>query len=124
MAQFKALTIDHLNLNVKDLKESVEFQKNLFGFDLKKDQPSQKSQIIGNDTIKLCLYEDPDKVNPSGVNHFGFHIENFDVILERLEALGISNLYGILEWEKSRSIYIKDPNGYEIELSEVQGGGL
>ncbi len=56
MAQLKALTIDHLNLNVKNLKESVEFYENLFGFELKKDQPSQKSQIIGSDTIKLCLY--------------------------------------------------------------------
>jgi hypothetical protein len=30
----------------------------------------------------------------------------------------------VVAWQKSRSIYIKDPNGYEIELSEVWGGGL
>ncbi len=31
---------------------------------------------------------------------------------------------GPLKWESSTSIYIKDPNGYEIEPSEVFGGGL
>jgi hypothetical protein len=32
--------------------------------------------------------------------------------------------YGVVQWEKSRSVYILDPNGYEIELSEIDGGGL
>jgi hypothetical protein len=31
---------------------------------------------------------------------------------------------GPIEWEKSASIYISDPNGYEIELSKVFGGGI
>ena len=32
--------------------------------------------------------------------------------------------YGVYEWEYSRSVYITDPNGYEVELTEVFGGGL
>jgi len=28
------------------------------------------------------------------------------------------------DWEKSKSVYIVDPSGYEIELSEISGGGL
>ncbi len=31
---------------------------------------------------------------------------------------------GSVEFEKSKSVYIKDPSGYDIELSEVSGGGL
>jgi catechol 2,3-dioxygenase-like lactoylglutathione lyase family enzyme len=116
--------MDHLNLNVKDLEESVAFYKNLFGFELKKDQPEQQSQIIGNEMIKLCLYQNPGAVSQGEFNHFGFHVENFDEIEERCKALGVRLLYGGVQWEQSRSFYIKDPNGYEIELSELNGGGL
>lgn len=59
-----------------------------------------------------------------GINHIGFHIENFDEIVEKCKTLKISMPYGVIEWESSRSVYIIDPNGYEVELSEVQGGGL
>ena len=31
---------------------------------------------------------------------------------------------GLYEWEHSRSVYITDPNGYEVELTEVFGGDL
>ena len=30
----------------------------------------------------------------------------------------------IVDWEKSKSVYIVDPSGYDIELGEISGGGL
>ncbi|MEO1144060.1 MAG: VOC family protein [Cyanobacteria bacterium J06638_22] len=121
----QATALDHVTLYVKDLRESVAFYKALFGFSLKKDQPEYNSQIIGNDAIKLCLYEDPGKALSGGLAHFGLHIQNFSEIIEECEALGVPMPYGIVEWEeKTRSVYIIDPSGYEIELSEVNGSGL
>jgi len=124
MSYLKALSIDHANMNVKNLEESVDFYSTLFGFELKKDQPDQQSKIIGNETIKLCLYERPELVLTKGINHVGFHIENFDEVVEKCKALNVTMPYGVIEWESSKSVYIIDPNGYEVELSEVQGGGL
>jgi catechol 2,3-dioxygenase-like lactoylglutathione lyase family enzyme len=124
MGHIKARSIDHVNMNVKDLEESVDFYKNLFGFELKKDQPDQNSQIIGNDSIKLCLYESPDPISKCGFNHYGFFVENFDEVVELCERANVEMTYGVVQWEKSRSVYILDPNGYEIELSEIEGGGL
>ena len=124
MSYLKALSIDHANMNVKNLEESVDFYSTLFGFELKKDQPDQQSKIIGDKTIKLCLYEHSDLIFTKGINHIGFHIENFDEIVEKCKSLNITMPYGVIEWESSRSVYIIDPNGYEVELSEVQGGGL
>ncbi|MBW4581795.1 MAG: VOC family protein [Tildeniella nuda ZEHNDER 1965/U140] len=89
-----------------------------------KEQSADRSLIIGNDAIKLCLYEDPEKAKPGGIAHFGLYVQNFSEIVEKCESLGVPMPYGIVNWEKSRSIYIVDPNGYEIELSEVKGGGL
>ncbi len=119
--------IDHLNMDVRNLDETVEFYKNLFGFKVIKEQPEQDSKIIGNEKVKLCLYEDPDldEYKKNGFNHFGFHIDNFDEIIQKCTDLGVKIFYGgPIKWEKSSSIYIKDPNGYEIELAEVFGGGL
>lgn len=116
--------LDHVNLCVKDLKESVAFYQTLFDFEIKEEQPEEISQIIGNDTVKLCLYEDPQKARPGGIGHFGFHVQNFSDIVKKCEEMDVPMPYGVVDWEKSRSVYIIDPNGYEIELSEIQGGGL
>ncbi len=125
----KATSMDHVNMRVKNLEESVNFYKNLFGFEIKKEENPNKidapSKIIGNDSIKLCLYEDPQMSPEGGIAHFGFHIGNFNEIMEKCKELKVEVLYGgPVEFEKSRSVYIKDPSGYDIELSEVIGGGL
>ena len=126
----KATSMDHVNMNVKNLTQSVEFYKKLFGFEIRKDDNSPNkldapSKIIGNDSIKLCLYEDPSISTSGGIAHFGFHIANFDQIMNKCKELNFEVLYGgPVEFEKSRSVYIKDPSGYDIELSEVSGGGL
>ena len=126
----KATSMDHVNMKVKDLTQSVEFYKNLFGFEVRKDDNSPNkldvpSKIIGNDSIKLCIYEHPQMSPEGGIAHFGFHISNFDEIITKCKELNVEVLYGgPVKFEKSRSVYVKDPNGYDIELSEISGGGL
>jgi catechol 2,3-dioxygenase-like lactoylglutathione lyase family enzyme len=124
-----AKSIDHVNFKVKNLEESVKFYKDLFGFKVLQEENPNKmdapSKIIGNDTIKLCMYQVPDMSPVGGIAHFGFNVENFDDIISRCNELRVEILYGgVVDWEKSHSVYILDPNGYEIELSEISGGGL
>ena len=129
MNNLNAKSIDHVNMKVKNLIQSVEFYKNLFGFEIKQEENPNKldapSKIIGNNTIKLCMYEVPTMSPEGGIAHFGFNIENFDQVIEKCKELNVEILYdGIIDWEKSKSIYIVDPNGYEIELGQIAGGGL
>ena len=129
MSGLKATSIDHVNMKVKDLGKSVEFYKNLFGFEIKQEENPNKmdapSKIIGNDAIKLCMYEVPDMSPEGGIAHFGFNITNFNEVIEKCKELGVEILYGgIVDWDKSKSVYIVDPSGYELELGEVPGGGL
>ena len=122
-----AVGIDHLNLDVKNLDQTVEFYKKLFGFNVLKEQPEENSKIIGNEHVKLCLYQknEFDHFEKNGFNHFGFHIKNFEDVIKKCTEHDIELYYGgTIEWERSSSIYIKDPNGYEIELAKVFGGGL
>ncbi len=125
----KATSIDHVNMQVKNLEQSVRFYADLFGFEIKQESNTNKadlpSKIIGNDAIKLCMYEVPDMSPEGGIAHFGFNIANFDEIIEKCRESGAEILYGgIVDWETSRSVYIVDPSGYEVELGEVPGGGI
>ncbi len=119
--------IDHLNLEVANLDETIRFYNNLFGFEIRKEQPEQNSKIIGNDDVKLCLYEIEgfEKYEKKGFHHFGLYVENFEEAVNKCKELGIKIYFGgPVKWERSTSIYIVDPNGYEIELTEVSGGGI
>ncbi len=123
----KTSGIDHLNLTVRNLKESCAFWKELLGFETLEEIPEQQGRIIGNSNALLALYEDPNfkPYQKKGFNHVSFHIENFDAIEQKCEEMNLTIEYGgVLGWSKSHSIYINDPNGYEVELAEVWGGGL
>ena len=131
---FKVKGIDHLNMNVKSFKESKEFYSKYFGMEVLESDISKMTNnpylIIGiPGVISLCLYErgNFDKENDSNqrVSHFGINIENFDEVQSALEADGIPLLYGgVTKWDHSKSIYIADPSGHEIELTKNFGGGF
>jgi catechol 2,3-dioxygenase-like lactoylglutathione lyase family enzyme len=119
--------IDHLNLSVRDLEETCAFYRDLFGFKILEDIPEQSGRIIGMAHAMLAIYESPgmERYKKQGFAHFSLHIQNFEAIEARCAAMGIQIKYGgIVQWPRSRSIYIEDPNGYEIELVERWGGGL
>ena len=130
MNKLDATGIDHVNMKVKNLEESIQFYENLFGFEIRQEdnQPNKlevPSKIIGNDSIKLCMYEIPNMSPEGGIAHFGFNIKNFEEVISKCKELGVQILYGgEIDWEKSKSIYIVDPSGYELELGQVPGGGL
>ena len=118
-------------MNEKNTNEALKFSDIFLSYLTGREQEENPnkvdvpSKIIGNDSIKLCLYEDPKMSTSGGIAHFGFHVENFDQIMDKCKELNVEVLYGgPVEFEKSRSVYIKDPSGYDIELSEVSGGGL
>ncbi len=119
--------IDHLNMAVINLEESCKFWNELLGFETLEDIPEQHGKIIGNKNAMLALYQKADmtKEEKIGFAHVSFSIENFDEVEAKCKEMGLKIKFGgIVNWPKSRSVYIDDPNGYEVELSEVWGGGL
>jgi catechol 2,3-dioxygenase-like lactoylglutathione lyase family enzyme len=113
---------------VRNFKESVDFYKEVFGLELKEEGKSMSGldyKIVGlSGKLMLCLYEDPN-VEVKGLSHFGLNVENFSEVLEILQSKNIPYQYGgHVEYDNSRSVYIEDPSGYEIEISEVFAGGL
>lgn len=129
--ELKVRRLDHINMRVKDLSESISFYERVFGFEMKEDHTQDGDDawaILGlANTVYICMYLHADKErSPSALQimHFGLVIEAFDTVLERLEAHGIDTGKGYVQWPNSRSVYIHDPSGHEIDLTEKVGGGL
>lgn len=123
--------IDHINMRVTSLARSIIFYRTNFGFQMKEDHRTDEEPwvVIGLPKVAyLCLYEHPDKEKTDAaltIRHFGFAISEFDGAIETLGANEVTVLYGgPVSWPHSRSIYIEDPSGHVIELSEKIGGGL
>ncbi len=122
----KILGLDHLNLSINDLDKSLKFYKNLFGFELKEEGISggQRWAILGiSDTLMLALYESKEKHTYAGFNHFGLVVDHLEEFLLKANKENVK-VELLIDYPKSKSAYIKDPDGIEIEISSKFGGGL
>lgn len=123
----KTTGIDHVNLQVKNLAVSIEFWHKLLGFEVLEEFPEVNGAIIGRKEAKLAIYENTalEDVQSQGFSHVGFCIEDINEAKMFCEQNDIPILYGgTVSWPKSKSLYIQDPSGYEVELSDTWGGGL
>jgi catechol 2,3-dioxygenase-like lactoylglutathione lyase family enzyme len=124
--------IDHIQMDVGNLEESIEFYSRVFGFKIKEIglRALTRWAIIGNDTgLYLCMHEYPEgigKVNDGlEITHFGLIVDDFENTMDKLRKLGVKLFYDdYVQYHSSRSIYFLDPNGYKLEISEFDGGGI
>lgn len=127
-------TIDHMNIQVQNLEESKKFYSDVFGFSLKEEGVSTMTgkpyAIIGQSgKLLLALVESSDRLHETRLNHFGINVPDFDKAIEVIKELKVptgeyGDVDGVVEYPNSRSIYVIDPDGNEIELSSKFGGGL
>lgn len=136
----KIKAIDHINMVVNDLDESSAFYKKVFGFEIVEDSRKQNLSpnkletpyiVLGvKGAAYLALHQSLQEGNgqkigdPIRISHFGFHVDDFQALIQKLKAASVNFLHGekVFEWTHSRSLYILDPNGHEIELVECFGG--
>jgi len=127
--------IDHLNITVSDLQASIDFYRRLFGFEIAEDcrGDARPYVIMGKSGVGwLALHAQLNEGSLAGgrINHWGFVVDDFDGLPERLESVGVQPLYmdrwpdGVVEYPRSRSLYVADPDGNEIELTSRFGGAL
>ncbi len=125
--------LDHLNLSVNDFDETVAWYGRVFGFELVEETVTDGVRwgVIRSGDALLCIYEHGDREyfdrfqladrKQHGLAHFALRIDDPDGWLEiaRRENLTI-NYDGEITWPHSRSWYINDPTGYEIEVVRWQ----
>lgn len=128
--------LDHINLTVTNIRESMEWYKKAFGFEFLEgnlQHPDEPWAIVGKDDSMICMYEDR-KLKPASevgegefhrIYHFGLRISDKSKWDENVRENGIRVLYGgVHQYPNSLSWYVVDPSGHEIEVSYSEGEAL
>lgn len=123
----RAHMLDHLNMTVRDVDESADWYARVLGFEPVEGgvQGGRRWKILQSGEALLCIYEHPERRDPDidthvhhGVSHFGLRITDREAWEQTVTRENVEISYGgPVEWPRSISWYVTDPNGYEIEVA-------
>lgn len=115
--------LDHLNLTVHSLDETLDFYRRVFGFEKVEEglYNGLPWMILRAEDALLCMYEHSDAEMPGPgvhqVNHFALRVGDVQAWVQTLEREAVQVRYGgVVQWPHSRSWYVLDPTGHEIEV--------
>ncbi len=130
------IKLDHINLSVSDLTESIKWYSNAFGFKLVEsgiNQDGNKWGIVAFDDYMICMTEKPGKAAPDKapeesvhqIYHFGIRVSDLEEWQNIINRNQIQiNYDGEINYPSSKSWYVSDPTGHEIEVSYAFHGKL
>ena len=119
----------HTMIRVKDIKKSLEFYTKLFDLELAKEKRLDDCTLYflsdkeGYTQLELT-HNDETPENGyeigTGFGHLAFETKSMDEFTKKLKDLGYKYLYEPYHLSAVSSLiaFVKDPDGYEIELIE------
>lgn len=119
----------HTMVRVKDIDASLRFYTELLNMKLEKKKRLDDCELYflndeeGTTQLELT-YNDETPENGydlgSGFGHFAFSVKSLEEFTKKLHDLGYEYLYEPfdLTGKGTKIAFIKDPDGYEIELIE------
>ena len=119
----------HTMIRVKNVEESLKFYTELLDmvFDHKKRIDDCELYFLRDKEntcqIELTYNDDTPKEGyelGNGFGHFAFEVESLDEMSKKMKKLGYEYLYPPFDLNGKGSMiaFVKDPDGYEIELIE------
>jgi catechol 2,3-dioxygenase-like lactoylglutathione lyase family enzyme len=115
--------IDHINIGTDKLEETCAFFHDVLGLTKgwRPDFPGfGGAWLYSGDAAVVHLVDLPKGKRPSdeaALDHFAFAIDDWDGALERLEAAGIRHRAMDVPGAPIKQIFLRDPNGVNIELN-------
>ena len=121
----------YTGIRVKDLDQSIDFYTKVLGMKLvgRSKIPiadGEVANLVSGDsdfTLELNYYDKKSKYNSrytvgEGLDHLAFSAEDLDGLIAIAKKKGYP-VAAEMKTEKSRWVYIKDPNGIWIELFQA-----
>lgn len=122
-----------VSVDVPSLAEGIAFYCGAFGFS-EKARPVSGVAVLGGLDVDLCLLEKPAGSKPSPATsdrrtyerhwtsvHLDFHVDDLDVALQRVEALGATREQVFENPEHGSAAFCSDPFGHGFCLIERKG---
>ena len=120
--------IDHVALGVRDVARSVSWYQQVLGLErMHQDVWGDFPAMVGIGTTALALFpiQDRDPKPPPGkdtvaMRHVAFRASRscFEAAQARLDKLGID--FEFQNHDIAHSIYFRDPDGHEIEITTYE----
>ncbi len=119
----------HTMLRVKDIDKSIDFYTKLLNMKLDKKKNLEDCELYFLTDEENCAQieltynnETPEegyKIG-NGFGHLAFSVKSLDEFTKKLKSLGYEYLYEPfdLNGKGTKIAFVKDPDGYEIELIE------
>jgi catechol 2,3-dioxygenase-like lactoylglutathione lyase family enzyme len=129
-APWKTVWLDHISYQVSDYKRSVEFYKNLMGWEVQNDTGTRQATLkigeVGGIIIRNGRQMAADsQPTASGrppitgvIDHISFGIEPWDTdkVKAELERRGL-NPRPDMVGDNFKSFHVKDPDGWDLQIS-------
>ena len=123
--------LEHLNLVVRDIKETLKFYKAAFPHWRIRSQGRadwygvERNWVhFGDDYQYLTFNDDGTGDNrdltghQTGLAHFAFVTTNLQAVIDRLDAAGFPIAKDGADNRFRKNVYVIDPNGFEVEFVE------
>ena len=119
----------HTMIRVKDINKSLDFYTKLLNMKLDKKKNLEDCELYflsdeeGTAQIELTFNNETPKNGyelGTGFGHLAFSVKSLEEFTEKLNDLGYEYLYEPfdLNGKGTKIAFVKDPDGYEIELIE------
>jgi len=123
---FELEGLDHIALAVRDVERSANWYVDVLGFERRyREMWSGVPVFVGLGQTALALFPAGDRPSgqprePGGMLHFALRAnrENFLAIQDDLTSREIA--FHFQDHEISHSIYFRDPDGYEVEVTTYE----
>jgi catechol 2,3-dioxygenase-like lactoylglutathione lyase family enzyme len=118
------VSIDHIELVVRDVKKHVEFYQKL-GFKVltwtEHHGGSAEVQLPGENQPILEIHAVENEENP-GINHIAFKCSDVEETHKDLTAKGIEFYKGVHPSPSTgrKNALLRDPDGYRLQLSDAK----
>jgi catechol 2,3-dioxygenase-like lactoylglutathione lyase family enzyme len=114
--------IDHINIGTDKLAETCAFFREALGL-VEGWRPNFSfggAWLYAGDGAVVHLVDLADPKRPSveaALDHFAFRIDDYDEALRRLDAAGVKYRAVDIPDAPIRQVFLRDPNGVNIELN-------
>src|SRR5438093_9492933 len=125
---FEVKRIDHVALTVRDVQRSIAWYRDVFGLERRYKEAWGDYPVMmfaGDTAVALFqargpVSDAPDSGSAAIMRHLAFQVDsaNFLRAQETLRSRGIEFVFQ--DHSISQSIYLRDPDGYELELTTYE----
>jgi catechol 2,3-dioxygenase-like lactoylglutathione lyase family enzyme len=111
---FRTVAVNHISYQVNDYAKTRDFYADLMGMKVVADTGTQCNLILGDTNTFVIPRNAPQGSTPPRIDHIAYTIENWDkdAVKAELERRGLNP-----RPDTENSFHIKDPNGFDLQIS-------